>query len=97
MCITPITDIKLTNIVKVLWKFVHCVIRNPIKVHLSAVGVVLCIEIIGRIGAMRGEGHGHFVVWREEEVGEGVRVAGSWPNFADPMGRGDIIGINGIS
>lgn len=74
MCIiTPITDIKFTNMV--LWKFVHCVIRNPIKVHLSAVGVVLCIEIIGRrIGTMRGERQGDSVIGRVEEVGEGIRV-----------------------
>ena len=95
MCITPINNI--TNIVKVLWKFVHCVIRNPIKVHLSAVGVVLCIEIIGSIRTKRGKCLRAFLgVWKKE-VRECVRVAGSGTNFTDPVRCGEIIGINGVS
>lgn len=73
MCITPI-DIKLTNIFKVLWKFVHCVIIIPIKVHLGAVGVVLCIEIIGRIGSMGGKGQRDFMCGGIEEIRKGVRI-----------------------
>lgn len=75
----------------------HCVVRNPINVLFSAVRVVLCIQVIGRVGAVGGECHREFVRGREQEVGEGVRIAGSGSNFADPVGGRVVIGINGIS
>jgi hypothetical protein len=53
VCITPIIHIEITTILKVLWKIVQCVTIVSIKVHLSAVGIVLCIEIKGCVGTMR--------------------------------------------
>jgi hypothetical protein len=55
---------------------VHCVVRNPIKVHLGAIGVVLCIKVKGhRVGAKRGECQGDFMVRWVEEVWKGVGIA----------------------
>lgn len=88
-CITPIIDIKLTDI-KVLWKFVQCVIINPTIVHLGAVEVVVC-GIVGRIGSMGGERQRDLVGGWVEEVGKGIRVARPGTDLADP------VGVNGIS
>lgn len=88
-CITPIIDIKLTDI-KVLWKFVQCVIVNPTIVHLGAVEVVVR-GIVGRIGSMGGERQRDLVGGWVEEVGKGIRVARPGTDLADP------VGVNGIS
>lgn len=59
--------------------------------HLSAVGVVLCIELVGRR-----QSQGLVVGW-VQKVGEGVGVSGARPDLTDPVRRWEIIGINGIS
>lgn len=87
-CITPIIDTKLT--IKVLWKFVQCVIINPTIVHLCAVEVVVS-WIIGRIGSVGGESQRDLMGGRIQEVGKGVRVARPGTDLADP------VGVNGIS
>lgn len=97
MCITPIIHIEITNILKVLWKFVHCVIIISIKVHLCAVGVVLCIEVISCVGTMGSECQGNLVGGRIKEVGKCVRVTRPGSNFTDPIGCRKIIRVNGIS